>query len=287
MRNDFFFDRVHGYHYAAHGEPAYSLLIAHGIGGHGGTYDVFCEPLAERGVNVVSMDLPGHGLARNTRGNWRFTEWLEDLHLAATAMRARWGKPVFVLGSSQGSAAAFHSLAFSDAIAGAITMCIILSEVVPDESDDLYHRFREFRSQEGRSTARREGDRKRIDLATTLDWNKNYAANESNVLEKKMKDLLRPWTYGYASLASYYTYEPLIPASENSKPVLITGGENDQLVSAAYVRKCFEAVGGPKTLEIVPGGGHQLLLYHTEQYVPLVDGWVRRQLQPKPQAVAA
>ena len=82
MRQEFYHDRVHGYEYFAPGTSDYSLLIVHGIGGHGGTYDVFCEPLSERGVNILSIDLPGHGLARNTRGNWRFTEWLEDVHCA-------------------------------------------------------------------------------------------------------------------------------------------------------------------------------------------------------------
>lgn len=275
MREDFWADKVHGYHYPAEGEAAYSLLIAHGIGGHGGTYDIFCGPLSKRGVNIVSMDLPGHGLARNERGNWRFTEWLEDIDTAAKAMKERWGKPVFVLGSSQGGAAAFHSLAFSDAVDGAITMCIILSEVPPPPGDALAKKYSEFQSPEARAIAEREGDARRIDLTTTLDWNKNYAANEANILQKKQQDPLRAWSYGYPALVSYYNYSPPIPAAENKKPVLITVGENDPLVSTDYVRKCFDAIGGPKALAIVPDGTHQLMLYHTDIYVPLVDDWVR------------
>lgn len=279
MRKEVYFGNVHGYRYPAAGTPAYGLVIAHGIGGHGGTYDVFCEPLSRRGAEIVSIDLPGHGLARNTRGNWRFTEWLEDIDIAARALREELGKPVFVLGSSQGSAAAFHSLAFSDAVDGAITMCIILSEVRPAEGDPLEQRFDQFASEEGRNIAALEGDHRRIDLMKALDWNKNYAANEANILDRKMADPMRAWNYGFASLASYFNYAPPAGASSNRKPVLITVGENDPLVSIAYVRACFDAIGGPKTLEIVAGGTHQLMLYHTDTYVPLVDNWARAQVE--------
>lgn len=277
MREDFWAGQAHGYHYAAKGKDAgYALLIVHGIGGHGGTYDVFCEPLSERGVDIVSMDLPGHGLARNDRGNFRFTEWLEDMDIMATAMRERFGKPVFVLGSSQGSAAAFHSLAVSDAISGAITMCIILSEVEPDQSDPLHRHFAAFQSFAARATAQWEGDARRFDLVKALDWNKNYSENEANILEKKQQDPLRAWSYGHAGLVSYYNHIPPRPSSANDKPVLVTVGERDPLVSCAYVRKCFDHIGGPKQLEIVANGTHQLMLYHADVYLPLVDGWCRR-----------
>lgn len=276
MRTDIWLDSAHGYHYPAQGMGEYSLLIVHGIGGHGGTYDVFCEPLSKRGVHVVSLDLPGHGL-RGTRGNWRFSDWLTDIDTAANAMKSLWHRPVFVLGSSQGSAAAFHSLATSEAVDGAVTMCLILSDVEPADGR-LAKNFRTFRSSEGRRRAAGVGDDERIDLAATIDWNKNYSANDSNVLAKKQQDPLRAWSYGFASLASYYTYEPPVPASANQKPVLVTVGENDPMVPVDYVRRCYDTIGGPKQLAVIPGGSHQLMLYHTETYLNLVDGWIREQV---------
>lgn len=286
MREETRFGDSHGYWYKAKGEAAYSLLIVHGIGGHGGTYDAFCEPLAERGAHVVSLDLPGHGLARNERGNWRFEQWLEDIDAAARGMKERWGLPVFVLGSSQGSAAAFHSLAYSDAVDGAVAMCIILSEVVPPEGDSLRRFFEIYQSDEGRRKAAEVGDTERIDVATAIDWNKDYADVEADVLKKKQQDPLRAWSYGFASLASYYNYEPPQRAADNTKPVLVSVGEKDPLVSSAYVEACFAEIGGPKTLSVVPDGTHQLMLYHTDEYVPLVDEWVRGQLKPERTASA-
>ncbi|MGW0036823.1 alpha/beta fold hydrolase [Gordonia sp. NPDC003376] len=287
MREDIWFDQVHGYHYPAVGDAEYSLLIVHGIGGHGGTYDTFAGPLGERGVEVVSMDLPGHGMSRNPRGDWRFEQWLADIDTAATAMSRRWDKPVFVLGSSQGSAAAFHSLATSEAVAGAVTMCLILTEVEPSDGSPLARNFTEFRSPEGRAKALRVGDDERIDLTVALDWNKNYGDNDPDILGKKQRDGLRAWSYGYASMASYYTYTPSVPAAANHKPVLVTVGERDPIVPVDYVRRCFDVIGGPATLEVIPGGTHQLMLYHTDVYLPLVDRWIREQCASLPTGSAA
>lgn len=280
MRTDFQLGAVHGYEYSTSGDAPYSLLIAHGIGGHGGTYDVFCEPLAEKGVHIVSMDLPGHGLARcrdGVKGNWRFADWLEDIDVAAKAMVEKFGKPVYVLGSSQGSAAAFHSMAFSEAVTGAVCMNIILTEVEPQEGDPIYKHYHMARSKEMREYAQAVGDSERFDLSTQVDWNKNYAADDPNILEKKQEDELRTWSYGIESLLSYWIYEPEIPAAENSKPVLLSYGEADSFTSASYMESCFEAIGGPKEMAVIKGGSHQLMLYHTDEYIEIVDSWIRSQ----------
>ncbi|QFU76838.1 alpha/beta fold hydrolase [Halioglobus maricola] len=280
MRTEFQVGAVHGYEYATAGDAPYSLLIAHGIGGHGGTYDVFCEPLSARGVHVVSMDLPGHGLARcrdGERGNFRFSDWLEDIDVAAQAMVEKFGKPVYVLGSSQGSAAAFHSLAFSDAVTGAVCMNIILTEVEQKEGDPQFENFSMMRSKDMIEYAENVGDSERVDLSTAIDWNKNYSADDPDILAKKQEDDLRTWSYGIASMMSYANYQAQIPAAENAKPVLLSYGSEDPFTSSRYMEACFKAIGGPKEMAVIDGGSHQLMLYHTDEYIEIIDSWIRSQ----------
>lgn len=281
MREEVYFGQVHAYHYAPDGDPTYALLIVHGIGGHGGTYDVFCNPMASLGVAVYSMDLGGHGKARGKNGDWRFAEWLQDMDIAAQAVKQLLpGKKLFVLGSSQGSSPAFHVLAVSDAIDGAITMGIAhLPEMPPPPETVAGKLYLELNAPGADEIAAREGDGRRFDLEKVLDWNKNYAKDDPDILSKKRQDPLRAWSYGYASLHSYYTYQPPIPASANAKPIFITVGGDDPIIPAEYVAEAFQKIGGPKELAIVPAGSHQLMLYHTAEYVALVDGWARRHLQ--------
>jgi hypothetical protein len=46
----------------------------------------------------------------------------------------------------------------------------------------------------------------------------------------------------------------------------------------SYVQARFEAIGGPKELYFLPNAGHQLMLYDTDQYLDVGDGWISRQL---------
>lgn len=279
VRNDLQLGQVHAYHYEPpSGQPRYHLLVAHGIGGHGGTYDKFCEPLAERGVDIYSIDLPGHGLARNPSGEFRFEDWLEDIDTAARAIKADSTQPLFVLGSSQGSAAAFHSLAFSPAVDGAVTMGIILTGVPLGENSASRQIGRQMTGPKADAIAAAEGNHRRVDLRTAINWDRDYATEDSDVLEKKLADPLRTWSYGFASLHSYWNYRPPQSPSENRKPLLVTAGGSDPLMPRSYVQACFEAIGGPKELYFLPNAGHQLMLYYTDQYLEVVDGWISRQL---------
>lgn len=279
MREEIWFDHAHAYHYPAVGTSAYSLLIVHGIGGNGSTYDVFCEPLAARGVDIYSLDLPGHGKTKNQKGNFRFSEWLADMDIAAKAIRTRHPRqPLYVLGSSQGAGPAFHSLAISDAIEGAILMGMAVLHDCPPRTAVAGTLYPELTTPEAAAHAEQVGDSERFDLETLLDWNKNYAKDDPDILAKKKQDPLRAWSYGYASMRSIYAYQPPVPPSANAKPVFFTVGEDDPLVPSDYVREAFDCIGGPKELYVLPGGTHQLMLYHTDLYVPIVDEWVRRQI---------
>jgi pimeloyl-ACP methyl ester carboxylesterase len=278
MREEMWTGQVHGYLYPPAGTARYHLLIAHGVGGHGGTYDVFCAPMAERGVSVYSIDLPGHGLARNERGDFRFIEWLEDIDAAARFLKTQADLPVFVLGSSQGSAAAFHSLAYSDAVDGAVTMGIVLTGV-PTVDGASGRIGSMMTTDEAAQIAHDEGDERRLDLQTLIDWDQDYAKDDTDVLAKKLTDPLRAWSYGWASLHSYWNYEPPVPPSENRKPVLVTVGGDDPMLPGEYVDACFERIGGPKEKFVMDGAGHQLMLYCTEQYVDVVDSWISRTIE--------
>jgi len=56
------------------------------------------------------------------------------------------------------------SLAASDAVDGAITICIILTEIEPDPGGRLHTPWADYRSHEGRAQAAAVGDTERIDL---------------------------------------------------------------------------------------------------------------------------
>ena len=98
----------------------HAILIQHGIASHGGIYDSFCAHHASRGVDVWSMDAPGHGRSVNMRPPGRFSieEWVDDAVALGEHIGETTGLPVFIKGSSLGAAAAYCALQASDAFRG-------------------------------------------------------------------------------------------------------------------------------------------------------------------------
>jgi alpha-beta hydrolase superfamily lysophospholipase len=93
--------------------PRGVLVIAHGLGEHGGAYGFVAEAIASRlGIDVLAFDFRGHGHSPGRRGVVRsYEDFLADLRGAlAWARRERPGVPVFLLGHSNGGLVALRAL---------------------------------------------------------------------------------------------------------------------------------------------------------------------------------
>lgn len=250
-------------------EPAYVLLLVHGTAGHGGCYDDFARSAAGRGASVWAPDLRGHGESGGARGNFTMEGFLADVDAVAMLAAERTGLPVVLLGASQGGEVAFHALASSDAIAGAVCMNILLARELP-----LHARMRLIQSAAVGRVAAVVGDRLRIPLRKVIDFAAAYREGPG-LWQEKQRDPLYVWSYGLASYRSVFTYDPPQPASENAKPVLVAVGEDDPIVGAEHCRACFDRIGGPTSFYAMPRAGHQLMNFHRERFADVVDDWAR------------
>ena len=70
----------------------------------------------------------------------------------------------------------------------------------------------------------------------------------------------------------------MVPPADNTSPILFTVGEHDPIASPKTVRLVAGMVGGPVEVHEHPGGVHQLMMFHTHEYSPVVADWCRRQL---------
>lgn len=87
------------------GEPRAALLLVHGIAEHSGRYEHVGELLSERGVDVLSFDLRGHGESGGRRGHLAsFDELLDDVEELLEERRSVGGGdlPVVLMGHSLG-----------------------------------------------------------------------------------------------------------------------------------------------------------------------------------------
>lgn len=83
-----------------------SVIIAHGVGEHGGRYAHVAKALVDAGLSVHALDHRGHGRSEGPRALIdRFSHAVEDIHQLVEQVRhADPSLPLFLLGHSMGGA---------------------------------------------------------------------------------------------------------------------------------------------------------------------------------------
>lgn len=252
-------------------DPKYALVISHGIGAHGGIYDRFCVHHAAKGVDIWSYDAPGHGRSTTNRprGQWTMAEWVDAGVMYAQHVKAETGLPVIAMGSSLGVAAAFSSL-HAEAVIGAVLMG---SPAVPS-GPALTAAGAAWRSESAQQVLKAAGRAARLDVGILFNFDEDYGYAGAG--EQKRLDPWNTWTYDLASWASLFTYDPPVPASRNTKPVLVSSGARDPSFPKAVMQATADAIAGPVEFYCLEEGTHQLMLFHTETYSAAVHDWALR-----------
>ncbi len=272
LREEHVLNEIHAYRYRGE-NPRYALIISHGIASHGAIYDVFCCHHAARGVDIWSFDAPGHGKSTTNRPRGQFTleEWVEASVMYAEYVKGLTGLPVFTLGSSLGVAAAYSAL-HSNAVSGAVLMG---SPAVPS-GPVMGMMAPTWRSDDVRALLEMLGRAGRLDCGILFNFDEDYGYQGAHA--QKQLDPWNTWTYDLASWGSVFQYDPKITVENNEKPILVAAGEKDPTFPPEVMKGVADAIAGPVEFHLVEGGGHQLMLFHTEDFSARVHEWVCAQL---------
>ena len=253
-------NELHAFRYP--GENAqYSLIVSHGLGGHAGIYDRFCEHHAPKGVDIWCYDAPGHGRSTTNRprGQWEMAEWVQASRDYAKYVKDMTGLPVFTLGSSLGVAAAVSSLD-SDDVTGAILMG---SGAVPG-STLMDTRTGPWRSDDFKAVLEQMGRGVQLHIPTFFNFDEDYGY--SGAQKQKELDSFNTWSYDLASWASFFQYVPPTLPADNTKPVLYTAGSDDPHFPPAALDAMAASIGGPVQKKLFEDSHHQLMLFATEPF---------------------
>lgn len=256
--------------------PEYALVMSHGIGAHGGIYDIFCEHHAARGADIWSYDAPGHGKSTTNRprGQWTMKEWVQASRDWAAHVKRETGLPVFTLGSSLGVAAAISAVNSND-VTGAICMG---SPAVPGAP--MFKVMGEaWRSESVKQVLGQLGRAARLDINVFFNFDEDYGYAGAG--EQKQLDPWNTWSYDLESWASFFQYDPEQPPEANTKPVLYAAGEKDPSFPPDVIKMAASAIGGPVTLKIFEDAGHQLMLFDTARFSEAVHDFCLSTLNGK------
>jgi alpha-beta hydrolase superfamily lysophospholipase len=273
-RSELKIDDIHAYRYEPEQDAAYVILIIHGMGGHGGIYEDFCEAHASKGVELWTFDLPGHGLSRGVRGDWSVDDAIAATMSVAEEIDRQCGKPIFLLASSMGSSIGMYTLNETELLRGAVFMGAAIPYFSP-----LREAYAFMRTEPIQQLVKGFGNSLRLDLDRYLNFELVYG--DSNVAAEKKNDPLNTWTYGFEDYVKFLLYEPRTPPAENKKPILVAVGEDDPLFPPESTKQVVDAIGGPTRFYVQPNGKHQLMLFHTSDFSNLVHDWAIEQLEGK------
>jgi alpha-beta hydrolase superfamily lysophospholipase len=233
-------------------EPRAVLLIAHGLGEHGGSYARFAQELASSlGIEVASFDFRGSGRSGGRRGFVRtYDELTADLVAAIDwAARERPGLPRFLMGHSNGGLVAIRSVQNRALpISGLILSnpSIRLSIKVPGWKLAVAEVLRRLAP--------------RVTLPSGLNY--DSLTRDPEAIAAIEQDTLRhdrvsaPLYFGM----SHAGPEALSRAGEIKLPTLMLISEADPIIDPASGRMFFEKLGtADKTLRSYPGMRHEPL----------------------------
>lgn len=254
-------------------DARYALVISHGIAGHGGAYNRFCEYHAQKGVDIWAYDAPGHGQSTplQPRGQWTLSAWVDAATMYAEHVRDETGLPVFAMGSSLGGAAAFSSLK-SDAVTGGVMMG---TPVIPG-SPLIQAMAAPWRDPAVAQILKNLGRAARLDIGLFFDFDKDYGFPGAGA--NLRLDPWTTWNYDLSSWASLFQYDPESPPQDNTKPLLLTSGEDDPVATPATIRGVADIIGGPVEVVCMKNATHQLMQFHTEAYSEIVHDWILKKI---------
>lgn len=260
--------------------PAGTVVFVPGIAGNARVYsscvpgsDLFAA-FAGDGLNVVAVDLQGHGLSGGRRGHLPFRGALENIEEAVGYAAERFGEPVGLAGTSLGGILSLYAGIEDDRVVAVLCHNTIdLRDISP-----LGRRIRQrlliastgmIRSSAAWAPLVRAPVRMLISPGDVFEDPEN--------VRRWRRTPGTVWWYTLESVASiFFTPEDKPAVEALDKPLLVATGDEDPIFPVAAQRSVVERVEGPAELWVLEGAGHGVPLEHLRAFGPRAGEWFRK-----------
>ncbi len=264
---------------ASHGQSQSAdrtVLVLHGYGDHCRVYDPLAQHLAERGFRVEMFDFRGHGRSCGRRGAVdRWADYLTDLvafmehrRLAAPASAGGSGAPSGEKDTNRGASGdpggAVRPWVIAHSHGGLVALAAVLAGVLSPRGLVLCSPFLRLKKTVGMVTLLAGNIALRVmpSLPFKSGVESGGMSRDPAMVEAARNDphIHRVATPRWFFETKVVQADVLARAGGVTHPVLLMHGEEDRLADPDASRLLADRLGSQdKTLEIVPGGRHELL----------------------------
>lgn len=255
-----------------------SIIFVHGITFHAGVYTSliptvnFLKSLAEKGFNVIALDIQGHGKSGGTRGFFTYHDLIGNISRAVDYTFQHYNQKIGIFGSSLGGILSFYAAIAEPRIKAAV--CHNVLDLKNLHSSLPYLGYRRFLLPLVKTfpTFLRSLSWLSIPLSFFINPNQLFENPENS--ERWRNDSLCVWNYRASSWFSLFLTPDDKPAVEEmKKPIRIIVGEKDPFLPVESAKNFYKRLRCKKDLVIVPKAGHMLPLEHPSITVSLVTEW--------------
>jgi len=260
------------------GKEMPSIIFIHGITLHVGVYNNFLNLIGKENLNVVALDLPGHGKSGGRRGEFTYEDLIGSISEVVKFVVKNYNPEVAIFGSSLGGILAFYAAILDPNVKTVICHNVLDLKEIFSFLPFLKRKFLLFNF--GKFLVPFFKIFSRFYLPVKFIVNENWLFEDEESIKKWKKDPLCVHKYRVASLMSLFLTPNNKPAiTEMKKPVRIIIGERDPIIPLEYIKEFYSKLKCKKDLVIVPEAKHMLPLEFPHLTASLVIGWVKKELK--------
>jgi pimeloyl-ACP methyl ester carboxylesterase len=242
------------------------IIFIPGMGCYSDIYFPFLKDLSDKGFNIISIDLDGHGYSEGNRGCFTFDNIISTISNVISYAIANYSDNIGLMGTSLGGTYVLYTGLSDKRIKSLLCHCAM------DVSKDLHvpTRYPIFIKilLKLRFFAYVLPDIP-LPLRLIVNWS-NVVDGNKILLKELYADKKMTWYYTLKSWNSFLDYNIKLSTSELSIPFKLVVGENDLLFPPSYLNLLLNSIDKSNKLVIVKNGGHFLPFNKKDELIKLV-----------------
>ncbi|MFN2615319.1 MAG: alpha/beta fold hydrolase [Actinomycetota bacterium] len=253
-----------------------TVVFVHGLCGHASLFEPFVAALSDEGLNVLALDLQGHGRSEGRRGHVPFEQALANIGEVVGYASQRSGRAVGLCGSGLGGILSFYAAMPDDRVAA--VACHTAADLRALLGFERRKRQRALAWLVGKTARRAEHVAPLARLPVRVLFPLvDFFEDEARLTEWRA-DADSTWWYTLETLTSTFVTPDDKPAVEAmTKPLFVVAGEEDRVVPLAAQEDLCALVPDAE-LSVLGGAGHMIPLEHTAETAARAGGWLRKVL---------